>query len=94
MITTLIGIATLFSAGSSLPATAAPTLSAREIAPAGQTAPAPELEQRRCGGRRCASVPRCGGRRCAGVPRCGRRCASVPRCGHRCASVPRCGGRG
>jgi len=83
MITTLIGIATLFTAGSTLPASAAPTLSAREIAPAGQTVRPPELEQRRCGGRRCA-----------GVPRCGRRCAGVPRCGHRCASVPRCGGRG
>jgi len=59
MITTLIGIATLFTAGSTLPA-AALTLSAREIAPAGQTAPSPELEQRRCGGRRCASAPRCG----------------------------------
>ena len=94
MITTLIGIATLFTAGSTLPTAAPPTLSAREIAPAGQIAPVADLEQRRCGGRRCATAPRCGGRRCAGAPRCGRRCATVPRCGHRCASVPRCGGRG
>ncbi len=89
MITTLIGIASLFTAGPALP-DATTTLSAREITPAGQTAPAADLEQRRCGGRRCAGVPRCG-RRCATTPRCGRRCAGIPRCGHRCATVPRCG---
>jgi len=89
MITTLVGIATLFAAGASLPAAPAASLSAREIAPAAQTTSAPSLEGR-CATRRCASAPRCG-RRCATVPRCGRRCAGVPRCGRTCATQPRCG---
>lgn len=96
MITKLIGIATLFAAGSVLPAAPAPTLGAREIIPA-TLAPLPGALQGaladRCGGRRCAGLPRCG-RRCAGIPRCGRRCATSPRCGRSCAGVPRCGGRG
>ncbi|BDU71625.1 hypothetical protein [Mesoterricola silvestris] len=90
MITKLIGIATLFAASSALPAAPAPTLSAREVAPEGQTVLTASVEGL-CGGRRCAGVPRCGGRRCAGIPRCGRRCAGVPRCGRRCATQPRCG---
>jgi len=80
MITKLIGIATLFAAGSVLPAAPAPTLGALEVTPATMAPGAPVmLMQGRCGGRRCASVPRCA-RRCASVPRCARRCASVPRC--------------
>ena len=92
MITKLIGIATLFAAGSVLPA-AAPTLGAREIRPATMAPMATSTttqmdEGARCGGRRCA------GRRCSTGPRCSRRCATWPRCagGPRCAR--RCGHAG
>jgi hypothetical protein len=88
MITKLIGIATLFAAGSVLPAAPAPTLGAREVSPA-TMAPlqnaAVQDENGRCGGRRCAGR-RCAGRRCAGRRCAGRRCA-----GRRCASQPSCG---
>lgn len=90
MITKLIGIATLFAAGSVLPA-AAPTLGAREIKPAtmapmSASPTAQKAEEGRCGGRRCSSGPRCS-RRCASGPRCSRRCAGVPRCARRCGHV-------
>jgi len=89
MITRLISLATLFAAGSILPA-ATPTLGAREVTPA-TMAPLQDglpqtSEDGRCGGRRCARIPRCA-RRCAGIPRCARRCASVPRCSHLSGTV-------
>ena len=103
MITKLIGVASLFAAGSFLPAATAPTLGAREITPAAMAPlaanPASRTElQGRCGGsggggRRCATGPQCA-RRCATGPQCARRCATQPQCARRCATQPQCGHRG
>lgn len=88
MITQLIGIATLFAAGSILPAaTPGANLGAREVTPATMAPMSATPLQASLEGR-CGHGPRC-----ATGPRCSRRCASGPRCSRRCASVPRCGGQ-
>jgi len=91
MIIKLIGVATLFTAGSILVA-GAPTLGATSVDTQASATRQLHCAARRCGGGggggrrcgggtpRCASVPRCGG----GIPRCSGgipRCASRPRCG-------------
>jgi hypothetical protein len=83
MITKLLGVATLFTAGSILVGSA-PTLGAQDLSGAvngvAQTA--------RCG-HRCARIPRC-----AHIPRCGHRCShgggggGGHRCGHLLDGAP------
>lgn len=89
MTSKLIGVATLFAAGSILVA-GTPTLGATSLdthnSATSQLRCGGSGGGRRCGGGtpRCSRVPRCGG----GIPRCGGgipRCASIPRCGHMCA---------
>jgi len=77
MITKLLGVATLFTAGSILVGSA-PTLGAQDL-----SAAANGTTQTAACGHRCSRVPRC-----AHLPRCGHRCSHGG--GHRCGSGPRC----
>ena len=71
MITKLLGVATLFTAGSILVGSA-PTLGAQDL-----SAAANGTTQTAACGHRCSRVPRC-----AHLPRCGHRCSHGG--GHRC----------